>query len=60
MNGGRSKEGYGDGDEGGGGATATATKRTIAKAMMVVGAKESNVNGGKSDCDGIKCGRQQQ
>ncbi len=56
MNGGRSKEGYGDSNDGGGRATAMVTKRAIATAMRVVGKEEGHSDGGKNDGDDVKGG----
>jgi hypothetical protein len=50
------KEGDGDGNKGGGQATAMGTKRTMAMATRVVGDKEGNDDGGKSDGDGNEGG----
>ncbi len=55
INGGGSKEGC-HSDEGGRQATAIATKRAMATAMRVVGKKEGNGNGGKSNGNGIEGG----
>jgi hypothetical protein len=51
------EEGDGDGNEGGRQATATATKRVMAMATRVVGNKEGNGDGGKSNSNGDEGGR---
>ncbi len=48
--------GDGDSNEGGRQATATAMKRAMVTAMRVVGKKEDDSNGGKSNGDGNKGG----
>jgi hypothetical protein len=56
MNGGGSKEGDGNGDDGGRQARVTVTKRAIATAMRVVGKKDGNGNGGKSNGNSVEGG----
>ena len=50
------KEGNGDGNVGGRRVRVMATKRVMATATRVVGNKEGNGNGGKSNGGGNECG----